>query len=173
MQRKIGFAVKTGGFLMKLFMISTTLAISLFLGTTQAGEIKEITLKDGSIITGEVVSLINGIYTVKSDILGIIKFEESKVRAIQEKQFSGNTSALTNSSTAGDVQSLQQKMLNDKEVMSLIASLKDDPEFKKLMEDPTFMKAVNAGDVATLSADPRFVKLLNNSTVQEIQKKVK
>jgi len=158
---------------MKLFMISTTLVLSLFLGKTQAGEIKEITLKDGSIITGEVVSLNNGIYTVKSGILGIIKFEESKVRAIQEKQFSGNTSASTNSSTAGDVQSLQQKMLNDKEVMNLIESLKDDPEFKKLMEDPTFMKAVNAGDVATLSADPRFVKLLNNSTVQEIQKKVK
>jgi len=173
MQSKIGFDVKTGGFLMKLFMISTTLAISLFLGTTQAGEIKEIALKDGSIITGEVVSLNNGIYIVKSDILGIIKFEESKVRSIQEKQFSSNTSASTNSSTAGDVQSLQQKMQNDKEVMSLIESLKDDPEFKKLMEDPTFMKAVNAGDVATLSADPRFVKLLNNSTVQEIQKKVK
>src|SRR5208283_1360443 len=165
MQSKIGFDVKTGGFLMKLFMISTTLAISLFLGTTQAGEIKEIALKDGSIITGEVVSLNNGIYIVKSDILGIIKFEESKVRSIQEKQFSSNTSASTNSSTAGDVQSLQQKMQNDKEVMSLIESLKDDPEFKKLMEDPTFMKAVNAGDVATLSADPRFVKLLNNSTV--------
>jgi len=158
---------------MKLIMISTALALSLFLGTTQAGEIKEITLKDGSIITGEVVSLNNGIYTVKSEALGIIKFEESKVSAIQEIRSSGNTNASTNNSTAGDVKTLQQKMMNDKEIMGLIQSLQNDPEFKKLMEDPAFMKAVNAGDVAALSADPRFVNLLNNSTVQEIQKKVK
>jgi hypothetical protein len=158
---------------MKLFMMSLTLILGLFLITAHAGEIKEIVLKDGSIITGEVVSLSNGIYTIKSDILGIIKLEESKVRTIQEKSASSNTNASSSSSTAGEVQSLQQKMMNDKEVMTLVQSLQNDPEFKKLLEDPDFMKAVNAGDVTALTADPRFVKLLNNSTVQEIQKKVK
>lgn len=158
---------------MKLCIIFITLALSFFLGTTHAGEIKEVILKDGSIITGEVVSLSNGIYTVKSDILGIIKLEESKVRIIQEKLSSGSATASSSSSTAGEVHSLQQKMMNDKEVMSLVQSLQNDPEFKKLLEDPAFMKAVNAGDVAALTADSRFVKLLNNPTVQEIQKKVK
>jgi hypothetical protein len=157
----------------KLFMMCTALTLSLFLSTAHAAEIKEIVLKDGSIITGEVVSLNNGIYTVKSDILGIIKLEEFKVRAIQEKSSSGNTNASSSNSTAGEAQSLQQKMMSDKEVMSMIQSLQNDPEFKKLLEDPAFMNAVNAGDVAALTADPRFVKLLNNPTVQEIQKKVK
>ena len=158
---------------MKLFMICITLVLSLFIGTTYAGEIKEIVLKDGSVISGEVVSLTSGIYTVKSDILGIIKLEESKVRIIQEKSSAGNTNASLSGSTAGEVRSLQQKMMNDKEVMNLIQSLQNDPAFKKLLEDPAFMKAVNAGDVAALTADPRFVKLLNNPTVLEIQKKVK
>jgi hypothetical protein len=55
----------------------------------------------------------------------------------------------------------------------LIQSLQNDPEFKQLLEDPEFMKAVKAGDLAAISADPRFVKLMNNPTVREIQKKVK
>ena len=159
---------------MKSLVICFALALGLFLGSAQAGEVKELVLKDGSVITGEVVSLSNGIYTVKSDILGTIKLEESKVRAIRERSASPSVALATNSSTtAGEAKSLQEKMMSDKEVMSLIQSLQNDPEFKKLMEDPSFMKAVNAGDVAALSADPRFVKLLSNPTVREIQSKVK
>lgn len=158
---------------MKIVMICTTLVLGFFLNTMLAGEIKEIVLKDGSVLTGDVISLNNGIYTIKSDILGIIKLEESKVRTIQEKSYTGNTRVMSNSNASGEIQSLQQKMMSDKEVMILVQALQNDPEFKKLLEDPAFMKAINAGDVAALSADPRFVKLLNNSTVQEIQKKVR
>jgi hypothetical protein len=158
---------------MNSFMICIVLFLSLFLTTAHAGEIKEIVLKDGSVITGDVISLSNGIYTIKSDILGVIKLEESKVRAIQEKSYTENAKASPGSNTSGEIQSFQQKMMNDKEVMNLVQSLQNDPEFKKLLEDPDFMKAVTAGDVAALSADPRFVKLMNNSTVQEIQQKVK
>jgi hypothetical protein len=158
---------------MKSRMIVTALALGLLLTSLHAGEIKEIILKDGSVITGDVVSLNNGIYTIKSDILGIIKLEESKVRAIQEPSASGALNASSSGPAAGDVHALQQKMMNDKEVMNLVQSLQNDPEFKTLLEDPKIMKAVNAGDVVTLTADPRFVKLLNNTTVQEIQRKVK
>jgi hypothetical protein len=158
---------------MKSRMIVTVLALGLLLTSLHAGEIKEIILKDGSVITGDVVSLNNGIYTIKSDILGIIKLEESKVRAIQEPSASGALNASSSGPATGDVNALQQKMMNDKEVMNLVQSLQNDPEFKTLLEDPKIMKAVNAGDVVTLTADPRFVKLLNNTTVQEIQRKVK
>ena len=160
---------------MKLFATSAIFVLLFFLETIHAGEIKELILKDGSVITGEVISLSNGIYTIKSDILGVIKLEESKVRTIQEKSSTVNPSASPSSSaaTAEEVQTLQQKMMSDKEVMSLIQSLQNDPEFKTLLEDPKIMQAVSANDIATLMADPRFTKLLNNSTVQEIQKKVK
>jgi hypothetical protein len=64
-------------------------------------------------------------------------------------------------------------MMNDQEIMGLIQSLQNDPEFKKVLEDPDIMKAVSAGDIPALMANPNFTKLLNNSTVQDIQKKVK
>jgi hypothetical protein len=63
-------------------------------------------------------------------------------------------------------------MTSDKEIMSMIQSLRNDPDFKKILEDPEIMKAVQAGDVPALMANPRFMKLMNNATVKEIEKKV-
>jgi hypothetical protein len=158
---------------MKLFTISLVFILNFLAGGAHAGEVREIELIDGSVVSGEVLSLNNGIYTVKSDSLGIVKLEESKVHTIRSKSPSMNATPGQSSSSPGQIQSLQQKMMSDKETMGLIQSLQNDPEFKKILEDPDVMKAVNAGDVAALSANPKFMKLLNNATVQEIEKKVK
>jgi len=157
---------------MRRFLICCVIALSLVAGTARAGELREIELKDGSLITGEVVSLSNGIYTIKSDTLGTLKVEESKVKVIRLKSLPQSPGA-AQSSTGGDVQSLQHRMMSDQEILGLIQSLQNDPEFKKLLDDPEIMKAVSAGDIAALSANPKFMKLLSNPTVQEIQKKVK
>jgi hypothetical protein len=157
---------------MKPFIVCFLLCLSLVAGTVHAGEIREIELIDGSIITGEVLSLAGGIYTIKSESLGTIKLEDSKIRAIRTKSSLGGP-ALSNENSGTEVKSLQDKMMNDKEIMGMIQSLQNDPEFKKILEDPEMMKAVNSGDVAALMANPRFMKLLNNQTVQEIEKKVK
>jgi hypothetical protein len=165
---------KQEGLLVKVLLFSFSLILSFVFSSAHAGELKEIILKDGSVLTGEVVSLTNGIYTITSESLGTIKLEESKVRAIQERASSPSlTTSPVNNITAGEITSLQEKMVRDKEIMSMIQSLQNDPEFKKLLEDPKIMNAVNTGDVAALTADPRFMKLLSNPTVQKIQKKVK
>ena len=159
---------------MKALAIACFSCLILFAAGASAGEMKVIELKDGSAITGEPVSLSGGIYTVRSDSLGMIKLEESKVRVI--RPIAPANSAAPGASVSGsgaEVRSLQEKMMSDKEVMSMIQSLQDDAEFKKLLEDPETMKAVQTGDVAALMANPQFLKLLNNPTVQDIQKKVK
>jgi hypothetical protein len=139
-----------------------------------AGELKMIELKDGSVITGEVLSLSGGIYTVKSDSLGLIKLEESKIRAIRSKTpEKGGASGGPAAAQGNDTHALQQKMMSDQEIMGMIRSLRDDPEFKKVMEDPGVMKAVKDGDISALLANPQFMKLLNNPTVKEIEQKVK
>ncbi len=159
---------------MKAIISIGLLILILAAGTVLAGEMREVELTDGSVITGEVLSLSGGIYTVKSGSLGIIKLEESKVRAIRSRIPSGSGAQKDGQAgSEAEARSLQEKMLSDKEVMSMIQSLRDDPEFQKILEDPEVMKAVQAGDLPALMANPRFMKLLNNSTVQEIQKKVK
>lgn len=144
--------------------------VCLVSGAVYAGEVKEIELSDGSVISGEVLSFSNGVYTIRSAGLGSLTLDESKVRAIRTKD--AGTAAQGSASPAGDVKTLQNKMMNDKEIMSMIQSLQNDPEFKKILEDPEAMKAVNAGDIGALMANPQFMKLLNHSTVQDIQKKV-
>lgn len=158
---------------MRQFIIWLMIILGMAAGRLSAGELREIELKDGSILTGEVLSLSNGIYTIKSDSLGALRLEESTVRAIRSKSPSGSASPAQSGGANGEVKSLQERMMGDQEIMGLIQSLQNDPEFKKMLEDPEIMKAVNAGDVAALTANPKFMKLMNNATVQEIQKKVK
>jgi hypothetical protein len=151
---------------MKCFIMYLIMILSLLAGSATAGELREIQLSDGSVVSGEVLSLNGGIYTIKSETLGTLRLEESKVRVIRPKSSSKDN-------IGNDTKSLQEKIMSDQEIMSLIPSLQNDPEFKKIMEDPELMKAVAAGNIAVLMADPRFMKLLSNPTVQEIQKKVK
>jgi hypothetical protein len=131
-----------------------------------AAEIKEIELIDGSVITGEVLSLGSGVYTIRTGSLGTLTIDDAKVRAIRPQ------GSLASSPQAGDIKALQDKMLSNAEVMGLIASLKDDPQFKKALEDPEILNAVNSGDIASLMANPKFLELLHNPTVQNIQQKV-
>jgi hypothetical protein len=152
---------------MRIIVLCWYLVLAVSFPSAFAGEVREIELTDGSTITGEVLSLSSGVYTVKSNSLGTIKVEETKIRAIRARTASGNTG------TAGELTTLQNKMMSDQEVMGLIQTLQDDPEFRKILEDPEILRAVNAGDISALMGNPRFMKLLNNSTVQEIQKKVK
>lgn len=107
----------------------------------------------------------NGVYTVRSDSLGTIKLEESKIRSIRVK-FSD-----TNTASTIEIKTIQQKMMGDMEIMGLIPSLQNDPDFKKALEDPEVMKAVNEGDIPALTSNPKFIKLLNNATVKDIQQK--
>ena len=159
---------------MKAFTTACFLYLILFAAGAGAGELNVIELKDGSIITGEVLSLSGGIYTVKSDALGTIRLEESKIRIIRSKSLEkGGASGGPAAAQGNDTQALQQKMMSDQEIMDMIQSLRDDPEFKKVMKDPGVMKAVKDGDVSALMANPQFMKLLNNPTVKEIEKKVK
>jgi len=157
---------------MRQYLFCFVVALSLIAASARAGEVREIELRDGSVITGEVVSLNSGIYTIKSDTLGTLKVEESKVRVIRQRSQSPGPGAAQNNANS-DVQTLQHRMMSDQEIMGMIQSLQNDPEFKKLLEDPEIMKAVNAGDVAALTANPKFMKQLGNPAVQEIQKKVK
>jgi hypothetical protein len=154
---------------MRSLFISGTLVLACLFSPAYAGETREIDLLDGSTVIGEVVSLSNGIYTVKSPSLGTIRIEQSRIRTIR----SGAAPAAAGATVSPeDTKVLQEKMLKDKDVLNLIQSLQQDPDFQKALQNPEIMKAVQAGDIATLQADPEFMKLLNNTTVRNIQKKV-
>jgi hypothetical protein len=157
---------------MRIIVLCSFMSLALGMHGASAGELRQIELTDGSMIAGEVLSMEGGIYTVRSAGLGMVRLEESKIRAIRSGSPSGIPAAVSGGTAAG-VQSVERKMLGDQEVMTLVQSLQNDAEFQKILEDPEIMKAVNAGDIAALTANPRFMRLLSNPIVQDIQKKVK
>lgn len=142
-------------FAVALFILSISAQPAL------AGEIREIELNDGSVITGEVLSLSNGTYSIKSDSLGTVKIEETKIRAIRSR------------TTARSANSLTDRMMNDQEIMSIIQGLQNDADFQKILADPEIMKAVESNDLKTLLSRPEFLKLLDKTEVENIREKVK
>ena len=70
--------------------------------------------------------------------------------------------------TKGEAQALQQRMISDPEIMNMIQSLQNDPDFQQILQDPEIMKAVSSGDIATLMANPKFTRILDNKTVHDI-----
>ena len=140
--------------------------LAAFATLVNGAEIREIELTDGSVIAGEIVSLSGDVYTVRSATLGTIKIEESKVRAIRKKTATGAPGDL-----AGQIKSFQDKILSNPEIMTMIQSLQNDPDFQAILQDPEIMKAVQNGDIVSLLGNPKFMNLLNSQAVQEIKNK--
>ncbi|MGD8983859.1 MAG: hypothetical protein PVI53_07515 [Desulfobacteraceae bacterium] len=149
---------------MKHLIITLLFLLGVSIGNALAGEIKEIELKDGSVIYGEIVSLSGGVFTLRSKGLGTVKIEESEIRAIRSGAREGGKQ--------DQIQQLQQRMMSDEEVVQMILSLQNDPDVQKILQDPEIMKAVNSGDINALLSNPKFMKLLENPTIQDIREKV-
>jgi hypothetical protein len=145
---------------MKIFV---TILFLLFLGPlpAYAQSEKVITLSDGSVIKGEVKSLVDGKYLVKSPSLGIIHIPEEDIQSISNPQLipqnaqgiSANPSALR-LQTKG----LERKLLSDPEILMDIQSIATDEEVLKMIADKNFLDAV-------MSMDEQ--RIMNNKTVQE------
>lgn len=157
---------------MKHLFLKTFLFVLVLAGTLSAGEVKIIEFTDGSVVTGEVVSLTNGRYTIRTDALGTLTVPDSKIAAIRARDAAGSPAAGAASINADEIKSLTDKMMADQDIMSMIQSLKDDPEFMSILQDKDIMTAVENGDAAALMANPKFLNLMNNAAVRNIQKKV-
>ena len=80
--------------------------------------------------------------------------------------------AVSQTADSVQVKRLQEQMLGNPGIMTLITALRSDPEMQALLSDQSFVEAVQRGDMAALSADSRFQKLLNNPKIQAIVKQI-
>lgn len=125
------------------------------------GEMRRITLDDGSVITGEMISLDSGLFTIKSVSLGTLQIDESKVRSINDVP-----------NIKEEIQLLEQKILNNRELLEIILPLQEDPDFQRALEDPSIMEAVESGNMDALLSNPNFLRLLNNPGILEVKEKM-
>jgi len=144
--------------------IVTSLLVSLTLvGATATAEPSRIELRDGSVISGEVLGFSGGHYLIRSPALGEISIDESEIRAVRP---GGGASA--EAGYTSEIQSLQQKMVANPEVVKLLTRLANAPEVQAALADPEFMHLVTSGNLAALQRNPRFQSLLHQPELRAI-----
>jgi hypothetical protein len=140
-----------------------------------AGAPIQIELNDGSVIKGEIISFRDGLYTIKTDILGTVKIKESHIHIIRSMTgLEGSSDALKqqNLYRGTELEGLMNKMMSDEQIMTMIYSLQNDPDIKNILKDPDLLNALNAGDIDTLMSNPTFMNLLQNKKIQQIKKRM-
>ncbi|MCG6553258.1 MAG: hypothetical protein L7F77_13140 [Candidatus Magnetominusculus sp. LBB02] len=157
-------------------IVAQVVVMALLLSSlSAAAELRYFQLNDGSVITGEIVSYSNGVYTVKTAALGTITIKDSQVSSVSSRPASsGKGSGKSNSGqdVSSQVKALEQKAMSDDKIMAIITALATDPEFQAVIQDPAIMNAITNNDVNALSNNPKFTALLNHPKVREIEKRL-
>lgn len=169
---------------MKIAVAVVSLLFSL-VGQGFAAEPAEINLRDGSVIRAEVISLQDGLYTLKSETLGTIIIEQSRISSIKmgsgdpagkqggtPSSITPNVAPQTAPDITAQINTMREAMMGDQSIMNKLSSLTNYPDVMRAAQDPEIMKDVVSGDVTALMSNDKFMQLLNNPTIQEIIKKV-
>jgi hypothetical protein len=145
-------------------------ALILGTGALSAGE-SRIELRDGSVISGEVVGVGAGGYRIRSAALGEVQVRESDVLAIRPAQAGGTTAPGAGAEAGGqtgNLAAIQQQLMGNPQTMDSITRLKNDPGIAAALADPGFAQLILSGDLEALSKDPRFQHLMENPEIQAI-----
>ena len=142
-----------------------------------AAEPSTIVLRDGTTITGEILSLSGGVYTVQSTTLGTIHITASDVRTVSNgpqpevpAAAAGNQGAPAPAAPT-QLDDLQQRMASDPDTMRDINALQDTPEMRDLLDDPAVLEALRSGNLEALLSNPKLARLAADPRIQKIADK--
>jgi len=158
---------------------STTILVIL-LGVIAASPalatgLSQFTLMDGSVISGEIKSVDGGVYSVQSPSLGAIIIKDSEIRKIEmSNEVSATESApsTTGSPDKNQLEAVQRRILGDDSILNAASALQADPQFQDILNDPSVMEALRAGNIDVLQRNPKVLRLLDDPRMKEINKKV-
>jgi hypothetical protein len=160
---------------MKGPLILMLVALVCFPVCAKSDVVREIELTDGSRIQAEVVSLSQGVYTLRSESLGEIEIPAEKIKTIRLAG-TGESSSPTLSASPSPQQStpavnsqvsnVQLSLMQNPANVDTILSLQEDPLVQSILNDAETMKAIKAGDIGTLLTNPKIRALMGHPTIQ-------
>jgi hypothetical protein len=169
-----------------LTMIKKTIlcfCLSMLVLPQAFAEYKKITLKDGSVIRGELISFDKGMYTLKTDNLGQLMLPETNVVSVvnesmapalqPQAQAPAGQQAAGSGNFSNKVSAMQTQIMNNPQSMQAIQAMAQDPEISAMMSDPTFVEQLKAamsgeGDPQALANNPKIQKLMANPQMQSL-----
>jgi hypothetical protein len=167
-----------------MLKIKTTilcLCLTVFVLPQVSADQKSITLKDGSVIRGELVSFENGLYTVKTDNLGQLILSEANVVSVVNTALAGTVpqpqvaqaqAPMQQGDFSNQVANMQSQIMANPQTMQSIMAMAEDPEIAAMFSDPAFVQqltaAMSGGNPEALASDPRIQKLMANPKMQAL-----
>lgn len=151
----------------------------LALNTTVYGDsLSKIELADGSVINGEIVSYVNGVYTINTATFGEMKVGKEKVARIESVNpvpvFTSVGPGTQIASPAGSqVTAYGQELMKNPENAAIMSGLAQDSGLQQIANDPELQDAAKKGDIQALLNNPKFMNIVNSPEVQEAVKKLK
>lgn len=136
-----------------------------------AAEQREIVLKDGSVITGEVLKFDGTQYTINSSSLGTVNINNSEISTIRLPSSTPKSNPDLMTISPSDIGAMQQQLMTNQEIMALINSLQNDPQVQAILSDPELMQAIYAGNIEELLNNPKLKDLADNPTIKSITEK--
>ncbi|MDE2027085.1 MAG: hypothetical protein KGK03_03765 [Candidatus Omnitrophica bacterium] len=143
-----------------------------------------ITLKDGSQIKGVLSGIQDGVYVVKTPIIGDVHVAAKDVASITNGNAAspaglpmGNTGAMAAPAMGASpfdqqLQATQQQLMSNPQNMQLITEMAQDPQIMQALQDPAVMAAINNHDYQALANTPAIKELMTNPHMQELIKQM-
>ena len=144
-------------------VVPVGLAVLVAVRPARSAESSTIRLRDGSQISGEIVSLRDGVYTITSSTLGTLTVKQDEV------------SSVTNG-TAGQasmqLDALKEQLTADPDTMRAIVELMDVPDVQAVLNDPDIRTALQSGNLDALLSNPKLLRLAADPRFLDLTKKV-
>jgi len=167
----------------KFILILTALILSTSTATFADQSEQVITLKDGSQIKGELAGIDNGVYTVKTPIIGDVHVAASDVASITNSAAApvaalpANTpsdaaapapSSGTAPSMDSQIAASQQALMSNPQSMATLQEMMQDPEIMQALQDPALVQAVTSHDYSAVQNNPQIQKLMSNPKMKAL-----
>lgn len=139
------------------------LAVFLWAGSCCAQE-KIITLKDGTLMKGKVLSKADHLYRIETQVLGVVTVSEADIMMIEDPS--------SVAPPASQMEVYQKKILENPGIVATIQELAEDKEIMDMFSDPDLKNAIVRRDVEYLKNNPKFLKFTQNPSLQKIVQEV-
>ena len=169
---------------MKKFSIPFFVSFSILLlsSPSNAESIKLFTLKDGSRIKGQLISVQGDIYKIQTAQLGEININGEQIVTISAPpevvnlgQTQNNTSEVQSNTTQefkDQTMHLQQQFSTDPDIMKDIQNIIDDPEMMQFLSDKNFISDMMSYDTEKIKNNPRTEEMMRNPKIQGLINKI-
>lgn len=142
------------------------------------GQASRIELTDGSVISGEIVSYLNGTYVIKTTSFGEVRIKADKIAKIDPANYQPASVPVSKTAieepnlTQSGVDAYGKKLMSNPENAALITELAADSGLQAIANDPQIQAAAKSGDIQALMKNKKFMDIVNNPKMQEAIKKI-